>query len=55
MRENRTYGLMRGRAYPTRDAPLYSTTNSGGVAIGTLVATLENAHIFAIILLPKKQ
>ena len=32
MRENRTYGLMRGRAYPTRDAPLYSTSKSGGVA-----------------------
>ena len=25
MRENRTYGLMRGRAYPERDAPPYST------------------------------
>ena len=25
MRENCTYGSMRGRAYPTRGAPLYST------------------------------
>ena len=25
MRENCTYGLTRGRAYPTRGAPLYST------------------------------
>ena len=31
MRENRTYGLMRGRAYPERDAPPYSTRKSGGV------------------------
>ncbi len=31
MRENRTYGLMRGRAYPERDAPPYSTSKSGGV------------------------
>ena len=31
MRENRTYGLMRGRAYPARDAPPYSTSRSGGV------------------------
>ena len=26
MRENRTYGLMRGRAYPERDAPPYFTS-----------------------------
>ena len=26
MRENCTYGLTRGRAYPTRGAPLYSTS-----------------------------
>ena len=25
MRENCTYGSMRGRAYPTRGVPLYST------------------------------
>jgi hypothetical protein len=31
MRENRTYGLMRERAYPARDAPPYSTSRSGGV------------------------
>ena len=31
MRENRTYGLMRGRAYPERDAPPYSTSRNGGV------------------------
>ena len=31
MRENRTYGLMRGRAYPERDAPPYSTSRIGGV------------------------
>ncbi len=28
MRENCTYGSMRGRAYPTRGAPLYSTARS---------------------------
>ena len=28
MRENRTYGLMRGRAYPERDAPPYSTKSN---------------------------
>ena len=33
MRENRTYGLTRGRTCPTRGVPLYSTTKSGGVAI----------------------
>ena len=26
MRENCTYGLTRGRAYPTRGVPLYSTS-----------------------------
>jgi len=31
MRENRTYGLMRGRAYPERDAPPYSTSRNDGV------------------------
>ena len=28
MRETRTYGLTRGRAYPTRGVPLYSTPHS---------------------------
>ena len=27
MRENCTYGLTRGRAYPTRGVPLYSTSD----------------------------
>ena len=34
MRENRTYGLMRGRAYPTRDAPLYSTGGEWWSSLG---------------------
>ena len=38
MRENCTYGSMRGRAYPiTRGVPLDSTTKSRGVAMTTFV------------------
>ena len=31
MRENRTYGLTRGRTCPTRGVPLYSTSGIGDV------------------------
>ena len=34
MRENRTYGLMRGRAYPARDAPPYSTGGEWWSSLG---------------------
>ena len=32
MRENCTYGSMRGRAYPTRGVPLYSTPSKAPIA-----------------------
>ena len=51
MRENCTYGLTRGRAYPARGAPLYSTSIDivAGIAFemrGGFVACLRSAAAF---------
>ena len=41
MREICTYGLMRGRAYPTRGVPLYSTLRGGFVMVDPSVLRLR--------------
>ena len=47
MRENRTYGLMRGRAYPARDAPPYSTSRDDGDAAERRSSFALRASTFA--------
>ena len=46
MRENCTYGSMRGRAYPiTRGAPLYSTPSESSVRILSVCKNQFGRHI----------
>ena len=50
MRENRTYGLMRGRTYPMRGVPLYSTCRSEYVILlarFSAAGGAENRGVFA--------
>ena len=45
MRENRTYGSMRGRAFQTRGAPLYSTPSESSVRILSVCKNQFGRHI----------
>ena len=44
MLENCTYGSMRGRAYPTRGVPLYSTSQPGGSLHDVYVVEIEGVY-----------
>ena len=50
MRENCTYGLARGRAYPTRGVPLYSTNRFYDTLLGMRKARfIENCRCYHLI------
>ena len=53
MRENCTYGSMRGWAYPTRGVPLYSTPSESADHWQVLFENLGFAVILVLILVAK--